>query len=361
MTTRHRNSRLVCLGLLTLWQSCQAFLPPTTTHHTTVGRSVDGLLQLQQSTPSPTEVSSEVSNEDTVSYEIFDASAATDEWELDCYSRPVVVPATNKKLWEVLVTDSAGSFRYRHTLPSNQVNSKTLRGIVENLIDEAYTKPTIIRFFRGAMFNMMNIALSDIAEVTAKPSRCTLALASWLEERHAKVYPQMEGYNRNMVTSSTPSFLNVRTPVKLPDSLRGEKYAFVSLPLAEVLPGGGVNSETIGVGRLCQLPNAELPGDAFVQGVVVLSNRAKALASWLAGTEVVSLTADLRKRVLLMETDIDTEYLLAKLNDEQRAEAAALEEGKQTLQGLHFLCVQEEDDDADPEGFWLLRDIPAGI
>ena len=355
MPSVSRKYRLVSLLVLALFQGCQAFLAldkPTSTPLAFARTSL-------WSTSSPSEVSKD---SDTVSYEILDASAATDAWELDCYSRPVVVPATNKKLWEVLITDSAGSFRFRQTLPSNQVNSKTLRGIVENLIDEADTKPTIIRFFRGAMFNMMNIALSDIAEVTAKPSRCTLALASWLEERHSQVYPKMEGYNRNMVTSSTPSFLNVRTPIKLPDALRGEKYAFVSLPLAEFLPGGGVNSETVGVGRLCQLPsNTELPGDAFVQGVVVLSNRAKALASWLAGTEVVSLTADLRKRVLLMETDIDTEYLLARLNDEQRAEAAALEEGKQTLQGLHFLCVQEEDDDAEPEGFWLLRDIPTGI
>ena len=344
---------------LTLFDRCRAFIPLTTPSRPVAVASTTTVVR---STPSPSEVSTGVSNDDTVSYEVLDASAATEAWELDCYSRPVVVPATNKKLWEVLLTDSAGSFRYRHTLPSNQVNSKTLRGIVENLIDQAETKPTIVRFFRGAMFNMMNIALSDIPEVSAKPSRCTLALASWLEERHQKVYPKMEGYNRNMVTSATPSFLNVRTPVKLPDSLRGEKYAFVSLPLAEFLPGGGVNSDTIGVGQLCQLPsNTELPGDAFVQGVVVLSNRAKALASWLAGTEVVSLTADLRKRVLLMETDIDTEYLLAKLNDEQRTEAAALEEGKQSMQGLHFLCVQEEDDDADPEGFWLLRDIPAGI
>lgn len=357
------------MSILAVFECCRAFAPVAARHSTSTTSSRIAIEPFDRSshlslrsTSSPSEVSQEVVKDDAVSYEILDASAATDEWELDCYSRPVVVPATSKKLWEVLITDSAGSFRYRHTLPSNQVNSKTLRGIVENLIDQADTKPTIIRFFRGAMFNMKSIALSDIAEVTAKPSRCTLALASWLEERHQDVYPQMEGYNRNMVTSATPSFLNVRTPVKLPDALRGEKYAFVSLPLAEFMPDGGVNSETAGVGRLCQLPSGtELPGDAFVQGVVVLSNRAKALASWLAGTEVVSLTADLRKRVLLMETDIDTEYLLAKLNDEQRAEAAALEEGKQALQGLHFLCVQEEDDDADPEGFWLLRDLPSGI
>lgn len=293
---------------------------------------------------------------DTFEYTVIDAEAATDEWELDCYSRPVV--KNGKKLWEVLVTDSAGSFRYRHELPSNQVNSKMVRQVIDNLIETVDTKPNIIRFFRGAMFNMLSIALQDLA-VTTRPSRCTLALATWLEERHKDVYPAMEGYNRNMVGSSAPSFLDVRTPVKLPDALRGEKYAFVALPVAEFLPGGGVNRETIGQGRLCSVP-IDIPGDAFVQGVVIFSARAKALASWLAGTEVVALTADLRKRILLMETDIDTEYLLARLNDQQRTEAAALEEAKSTLKGLHFMCVQE-DDDSDPEGFWLLRQIPSNI
>jgi hypothetical protein len=97
-----------------------------------------------------------------------------------------------------------------------------------------------------------------------------------------------------------------------------------------------------------------------VQGIVILTTRAKALASWLAGTEVEGLTADLRKRNLVMETDIDTQYLMAKLNDVQRQEAAAFEEGKDKLGGLHFVSVQGDEDD-DPAGFWLLREIPSGI
>jgi hypothetical protein len=299
-----------------------------------------------------------------VELQILNAAAATDEWELDCYSRPVVV--AGKKLWEVLISDSAGSFRYRHELPSNQVNSKTLRQVVDDLMenDAMEVKPNTIRFFRGAMFNMINIALSELP-VTAKPSRCTFALASWLEERHTDVYPKMEGYNQNMATggAGTPTFLNVRTAVKLPDALRGEQYAFVALPLAEFLPGGGVNKETIGIGRLCPLPasiGAVPAGDTFVQGVVLMTRRAKAMATWLAGTEVVALQADLRKRVLTMETDIDTQFLMAKLDDQQRAEGAAFEQGKDALDGLHFVSVQM-DDESDPEGFWLLREMPTSI
>lgn len=156
-----------------------------------------------------------------------------------------------------------------------------------------------------------------------------------------------------------PAFLDVRTPVKMPDALRGEKYAFVALPLAEFLPGGDITEENIGVGRLCPI-DPDLPADAFVQGVVIFSNRAKALAAWLAGTEVAALSCDLRKRNLVVEADIDTQFLMARLNDQQREEGAAFEEGKDTLNGLHFVCVQKGEDD-DPEGFWLLREIPTGI
>ena len=61
-----------------------------------------------------------------------------------------------KKLWEVLLTDSNGSFRFCKTLPSSQVNSKELRRVVEEVIEEADVKPSTIRFFRGAMFNMVS-------------------------------------------------------------------------------------------------------------------------------------------------------------------------------------------------------------
>ena len=46
----------------------------------------------------------------------------SDEWEVDCYSRPVMVD--KKKLWELLITDSNGAFRHVETIPANKVNSR---------------------------------------------------------------------------------------------------------------------------------------------------------------------------------------------------------------------------------------------
>jgi len=215
----------------------------------------------------------------------------SDNWELDCYSRPVMV--NGKKLWEVLLTDSTGSFRLCETIPSNKVNSRELRRVVDEAIDNSDVKPSTVRFFRGAMFNMINIALSEI-DIIAKPSRCTFALAQWLEERNSDVYPNMEGYRATMAGGTgRASFLDVRTPIKLPDALRGEKYAFVALPVAEFQEGGGITEENVGVGKLCPV-DPSLPADEFVQGIVILTARAEALASWLAGTEFAGFNADLR-------------------------------------------------------------------
>jgi hypothetical protein len=154
------------------------------------------------------------------------------------------------------------------------------------------------------------------------------------------------------------SFLDIRTPVKLPDALRGERYAFVMLPLSEFREGGDITAENVGVGKLCPLLDEDrgLPSDSFVQGIVIFSSRAEALATWLAGAEVSSLKCDLRRRELVVEADISTQFLLARLNDIQRAEAASFEEGKDSLNGLHFMSIQQ-DEEADPTGFWLLREL----
>ena len=41
------------------------------------------------------------------------------------------------------------------------------------------------------------------------------------------------------------------------------------------------------------------PADTFVQGIVILTQRPEALSAWLAGTELASMSCDLRKRNLL--------------------------------------------------------------
>ncbi|GMH97384.1 hypothetical protein TrVE_jg7663 [Triparma verrucosa] len=284
------------------------------------------------------------------------------DWELDVYSRPVLVDG--KKLWEVLITDSTGSLKYVQPLPSSSVNSKSVRTSIESLITLCSTlslpAPKQIRFFRGQMYNMLNIALSEV-DVVATPSRATYSLKSWIDQRESYVYPNMPDYQENLsaeaLRKAGRGFLDISSPVKLPDALRGERYAFVSLPLSEFREGGGVTAENIGLGRLCPTENLDLPEDSFVSGVVVMSARAKGLAAWMAGTEIACIRCDLRKRNMVMEADISTQYLMARLDDGQRKEGEAFEKAKEEMDGLHFLAVQEDEEDEEPKGFWLLKDV----
>lgn len=131
----------------------------------------------------------------------------SNEWELDVYSRPVV-GADGKKLWELLICDSTGSMRHVSPIPSNMVNSREVRKTIEGVIEAAPggSKPTVIRFFRNAMFNMIDIALKEV-EVAVKPCRTTYAMYQWLEERERDVYPNMPGYKSTM---KQPAFFDIR-------------------------------------------------------------------------------------------------------------------------------------------------------
>lgn len=242
-------------------------------------------------------------------------------------------------------------------MPSNCVNSRELRKRVQALIDAASVKPTSIRFFRSQMKNMITIALSELGSTRCLSSRATYTLYNWLSERERSVYPQMAGYR-----PPRPEAPPVRMPIKLPDQLRGEQYAFVTLPYAEFLAGGGITRDNIGFGALCPLPPAAQapPEDAMVPGLVVFSKRASAIAAWLTGVDLAFVKAVLESRELLLEVGLDTQYLFARIRTpEQNLEAQLFEEGKGRTAGLHFLSVQTSAEADAPEGFWLLKDIEA--
>jgi len=294
------------------------------------------------------------SSSTTASASVATGVAGCGKWELDFYSRPVQ-GADGKKLWELLVTDGAGSFYHAEAVPSNCVNSRELRKRVQRLIDEAEVKPASIRFFRTQMKNMISIALAELSDVRCQPSRVTYRLYDWMDTREREVYPEMAGYRK-----PRPEMPPIKLPIKLPDQLRGEQYAFVTLPYAEFLPGGGITSENVGFGSLCPLPSnaaANIAVDAMVPGVVIFSQRSGAIAAWLGGTDLAFVKAILEARELHLEVGLDTQYLLARIRTaEQSLEAELFEEGKARTAGLHFISVQTNAEAESPDGFWLLKD-----
>lgn len=253
-------------------------------------------------------------------------------------------------------------------LPASDINSVSVRKAIEAIIERAPVKPSTIRFFRRQMVNMLSIALNAVAKsrpnLQIMPSRATHALYAWIDERNDCVYPSMEGYSPTLVQPLNVGAFSVGTAGRLPEGLRGEKYAFVTLPLAEVFPGGSITQGNIGVGKLIDprpiVKNAEQLGDlstVALPGLIFFTRRPDALAMALTSIELAGVRADTSTRQLILDVALDDTYLLARLSDDQRAEAAAFERAKTEVSGLHFLVVQSPDNDADPSAFWLLREI----
>ena len=96
----------------------------------------------------------------------------------------------------------------------------------------------------------------------------------------------------------------------------------------------------------------------MLPGVAILTRRADALAMSLASTELASVRADSTQRQFVLDVAFDESFLVARLDDSQRVEAAGFEKAKAGLDGLHFVVVQRPDDDGvEPAGFWLLREM----
>ena len=217
-------------------------------------------------------------------------------------------------------------------------------------------KPKCIRFFRNQMYNMITIALSTL-DVEVKPSRRTSNLFMWLQEREENIYPKMDGYNTQLRQQTILDY-EISQPERLPDVIRAESYAFVALP-AEVFWDQQVNAENIKKGRLC--PIRGMPKTGWIHGITLFSKRADAIAAWMNGLEIGFLKAELLSRELILNTDINTQFVVAPLLDAQKKEGQIFEKGKNQALGYHFLSVQTNPDAEEVEGFWLLRQFGSNL
>jgi len=287
--------------------------------------------------------------------QIIDADKVSDEWELDFYSRPIK-GADGKKIWEVLITDKTGNFKYAEVVPTRQVNSRALKELFERVADDAPTRPKVVRFFRAQMQSMIKIGLSAVSGIDVRPSRATYRLYDWLDEREKKVYPSMAGYDASLISQFFPLDFE---PERLPDEIMCEKFAFAQMPLSEIA------DETRFMGniatKLCPLPTALEEGsadasDIMIPGIVMFaSRRAQVVASLMMGKEIGFLKAYVTKRQLCLEAGLDDSFLLCGLDDELRRQAADFERQKLAALGLHFFAIQASEE-KEPVAFWLLRE-----
>lgn len=280
-------------------------------------------------------------------------------WEIDFYSRPIL-DENQKKIWEVLVCESPldtrthpdSLFRYAKFCPSTQVNSAWLRTALEEAITKAGVAPVKFRFFRRQMNNMIVKACQDLG-IPAQPSRRTLAVYQWLQQRMEDVYPKEPGYQ----SDTNPSVrLESPAPQRLPDALTGQQWMFVTL---EASAFEEMHEWNIGFGEAFPLQMVCLAPETKIPGVIIFSPRAVPLAAWMSGLELAFLKLDtVPLSRLLLETGATDSWILANLkNPQTEAEAIKFEEAKQKAKGVHFLAVQFSPQTESFAGFWLMQEL----
>ncbi|MGK7943201.1 MAG: Tab2/Atab2 family RNA-binding protein [Microcystaceae cyanobacterium] len=283
-------------------------------------------------------------------------------WELDFYSRPIY-DENNKKVWEVLICESPTEinqsleslFRYSQFCPSNTVNSLWLKEAIEKAIAESGETPQKIRFFRRQMNNMITKGCED-AGLVPLPSRRTLALNRWIEERMKDVYPNQDGYDEKAAKSASVQYPQ-SNPVPLPDAVRGDqgdRWALVSLELSALQD---LNEWDIGFSEALPINEMGITPDTRIPGLLIFSPRALPLAAWMSGLDLAYLTVEKGSRpILRLETGMSESWVLANVTDSKTlAEAEGFEKAKKAANGLHFLGVQSNPDQESFAGFWLLQ------
>lgn len=279
-------------------------------------------------------------------------------WELDFYSRPVL-DDNQKKLWEMLVCESPTDvqatadqlFRYAEFIPNTEVNSVRLREALEKAIAQAETPPDKIRFFRRQMNNMITKACED-AGIPAYPSRRTLALSQWIDQRLSDFYPTLPNYQ----ASNNPSVsLPPPKPQLLPDALVGERWAFVSL---EASAFRDMADWEIGFSEAFPLEMFGLEPDTLVPGLIIYSSRALPLSAWMSGLELAALRFNQTPPQLVLETGASDAWILANLpTSALQQEGQSFEAAKQRSNRIHFVAVQARPEDQSFAGFWLMQEL----
>lgn len=280
-------------------------------------------------------------------------------WELDFYSRPVL-DENNKKLWEVLICETPlhidtpldALFRFSKFCSNTEVNSVWLKAALEEAIAQAPHPPDRVRFFRQQMNNMIKKACDD-AGIPANPSRRTLALHQWIQDRMDTVYPDLPNYQ----PGSNPSVsLEAGTPQPLPDALLGQQWAFVTL---EASAFADMPEWEVSFGESFPLELVALAPETRIPGFIIFSSRSLPMAGWMSGLEMAFLRYDSnRQPQLILETGVSDSWVVANLpSPTLQQEAQNFEMAKHKAQNVHFLAIQADPTAESFAGFWMMREM----
>lgn len=280
------------------------------------------------------------------------------EWEMDFCSRPIL-DARGKRIWELAVCDSKLRLQFSKFYPNNVINSITLKDAMVSIMQTlGLPKPEKIRFFRSQMQTIISKACDEL-DIQPVPSRRCVSLVRWLDSRYESVYQQHPGFQEGAAPLLQ---LEQSFPLDLPDTLRGDKWAFVQLPLQGALEEVAAVEQGSTFGHVLSPDSLglSLSPDAVIPGVAVASTRATAVAARLNSLELASLEVDKQKACVILSSGVSDRWLYAyyQKNRVANQEADAWEASKRACGGLHFLAVQQTLDSDVCTGFWLLFDWP---
>jgi hypothetical protein len=273
-----------------------------------------------------------------------------ESWELDIYRSPVMGD-DQKPLWELLVCTSDGQSLLNKFCTATQVNADWIQTQLKDLIAQREVSPLGVRVFRTASFNLAEPACQSIFVPLRKTQRA-IAIQRWLAHRQQQVYPAMAGY------SPPPKSHPVKRPVPLacPEALLPERWGFSALPAAE-----------LSLLRKVSIPYGEIPfwkedwmdwpTTAVIPGLFLIRKEAKPLARWLEEQGPAALSyVESDAGAIMLETDAEERWILATFEDvEMKMSARQFVERMAKFQGLHFIAVQDSEEDEAITGFWLLQ------
>jgi hypothetical protein len=282
--------------------------------------------------------------------EDLDWNTVSTEWEVDCFSRPVL--KDGKKMWELCVTDSNAVYRRVAQMKPTRVNSVVVQKILTIFIEESKVKPRVVRFYRKVMKNMLTVALESIKDSNKYmenckivPSRACHMLRTWLNYREREVYPKMPGYIKTPArrVSNVQASMVQLAYEPLPERLKFARYSVSAIPLGAIarMKPGQIP------GKLCRIP-AGFSDTAMVHGILLLTGRAEVLCSLLRSMELCAVRVALETNELLIDLGIDTTYRIDTFSTEDKDSFVQFERAKRQMSGLHFIAVHNPYIDGAP-------------
>ena len=280
------------------------------------------------------------------------------DWELDFFSRPIIGP-DGKKRWELLITTTEAlsreePFRWEKICPAGEVNSIWLSEALKEALAEAefkgWLKPSKLRFWRPSMKTMIKRSAENLG-IDIISSRRTYSLFDWLSQRERDIYPNEPGYLAGPL--APPSLPLTNQPIPLPEAIRGDAWAFSTLPIASLREANDWSMEFNSLIPIRETIKEEI----HIPGIRLFSqSRALGLAAWLGGLEPVKIIQENNR--LVLEAGEEERWLITDM-DLQTTDFAkqSFAQAKQKADGLQFISVQSTPEEKNFSGFWMMKDI----